>query len=141
MSELYSEIYQVQPHDLDFLGHVNNKSYLDWMEQVAWRHAKSVGISTELQQQLNRILAVHQHQLNYHASCYLNDEIELRTWIGNQIGCCQRERFFEFYRDGGKKMVFSATSVYVCISLDTHKAKKIPQAFITPYQTQKSYQD
>jgi len=129
----YCEIYRVQASDLDFLGHVNNKAYLSWMEQVAWHHAQAVGINQELQRKLNRILAVHEHHMQYQASCYEHDEIELKTWVGQQIGCCQRERFFEFRRLKDQKIVFSAQSLYVCISLDNHKARRIPTAFIDPY--------
>lgn len=129
----FNEIYTVKESDLDFLGHVNNKAYLDWMEKVAWHHAQSVGIDKPLQKQLNRILAVYEHKMQYRASCYLGDELSLTTWIGKQIGCCQRERFFEFVRMADGKTVFQAQSLYVCITLDTHKPKKIPKEFIQPY--------
>jgi len=66
----YTEKYIVQQSDLDFLGHANNKAYLDWMEKVAWHHAQSVGIDKPLQQQLNRILAVYEHHMHYLGSCY-----------------------------------------------------------------------
>ncbi|BBP46426.1 thioesterase [Thiosulfatimonas sediminis] len=129
----YSEIYHVQESDLDFLGHVNNKSYLDWMEKVAWAHAQSVGISHDMQKSLNRILAVYEHHMHYLGSCYADDEIKLTTWVGEQLGCCRRERFYEFIRLKDNKTVFKAESVYVCISLDTHRAKKIPDEFMLAY--------
>lgn len=132
--KIYSEIYSVQAADLDFLGHVNNKTYLDWMEKIAWRHAQSVGIDKPLQQQLNRILAVKEHQMQYLASCYLHDVIELKTWVGKQLGCCQRQRFFEFTRQTDHTLVFSAQSTYVCITLDQHRPRRIPAEFISPYQ-------
>ncbi|QKI88830.1 acyl-CoA thioesterase [Thiomicrorhabdus xiamenensis] len=129
----YSEIYTVQKSDLDFLGHVNNKSYLDWMEKLAWSHAVSVGIDKPLQRKLNRILAIYEHQMRYLASSYEGDRIALKTWVGKRIGCCQRERFFEFVRLSDNKTVFEANSIYVCITLDSHRPKKIPQEFIDPY--------
>ena len=135
--QYFSTTHSVIHQELDFLGHVNNKNYLDWMEQVAWAHAQSVGISHELQTQLNRILAVYEHKMQYLASCYEGDNIELRTWVGKKIGCCQRERFFEFIRLGKteaeNKIVFKAQSIYVCISLNTHRPKRIPDEFIHPY--------
>ena len=85
-AKVFCQSYVVQAKDLDFLGHANNKSYLDWMEQVAWAHAQSVGISQTLQRRLNRILAVYEHQMQYRASCYEGDEIELRTWVGKTLG-------------------------------------------------------
>ena len=53
--------HTVVENELDFLGHVNNKTYLNWMEQVAWAHAKSVGITHEKQRELNRIMAVYEN--------------------------------------------------------------------------------
>jgi acyl-CoA thioester hydrolase len=130
----YQQIYTVHADDLDFLGHVNNKCYLDWMEKIAWAHAQSVGISQTLQRRLNRILAVSEHHLNYQASCYEGDCLTLKTWVGNQVGCCQRERYFEFVREHDQTTVFSARSLYVCISIDQHKARRIPKEFIDPYR-------
>jgi len=101
---------------------------------VAWEHAKSVGISHELQKQLNRIMAVYENCMQYKASCYLGDRLEIKTWIGEQEGCCLRKRFFEITRLQDEKIVFEATATYVCIDLQQHKPKRIPAEFTTPYE-------
>ena len=120
--------------DLDFLGHVNNKSYLAWMEKVAWEHARSVGISHEKQRELNRIMAVYENCMQYLASCYLGDELLIATWVGKQQGCCLRKRHFQIIRKSDLKTVFTADATYVCIDLINHKPKKIPKEFTEPYQ-------
>lgn len=127
--------YQVQADDLDFLNHVNNKAYLAWMEEAAWAHSVSAGITHELQTQLNRIMAVYQHQMRYLASCYLNDQLLIGTWIGKQTGRCLRDRHTQIIRVRDAKTVFSATTTFVCIDLQTHQPKAIPNEFIEPYQT------
>lgn len=124
----------VSQDDLDFLGHVNNKSYLAWMEQIAWEHAKAVGISHEKQRELNRIMAVYENCMQYLASCYLGDTLLIATWVGEQQGCCLRKRHFEIIREQDFKTVFTAQVTYVCIDLINHKPRKIPQAFILPYK-------
>ncbi|MBN2646255.1 MAG: acyl-CoA thioesterase [Thiotrichales bacterium] len=129
----YAETYLIQTDDLDFLGHVNNKRYLEWMERLAWAHAEAVGISPALQKRLNRIFAVREHQMHYLASGYLGQTLELKTWIGVREGCCQRTRYFEFKRLEDETIIFRAQSRYVCITLDTHLPKKIPKEFIAPY--------
>ncbi len=130
----FSYVHQVTEDELDFLGHVNNKNYLTWMEIVAWKHAKSVGITHKIQKQLNRIMAVYENCMQYKASCYLGDRLEIKTWIGEQEGCCLRKRFFEITRLQDQKIVFEATATYVCIDLVKHKARRIPPEFIAPYQ-------
>lgn len=126
--------HQVTRDELDFLGHVNNKSYLGWIEKVAWEHAKSVGIDHELQKRLNRIMAVHENCMHYHASCYLDDELLIATWVGERIGCCRRKRYFQIIRPNDGKTVFSAEATYVCIDLKQHQPKRIPDEFIEPYR-------
>lgn len=132
-SKKFCYSHTVTQDELDFLGHVNNKTYLHWMEMVAWEHAKSVGISHELQRKLNRIMAVYDNYMQYHASCYLNDELQILTWIETPIDCCRRKRFFEVIRKTDNKKVFSATSTYVCIDLKSHKARRVPKEFSLPY--------
>jgi len=129
-------IYQhkVSQNDLDFLGHVNNKSYLAWIEKVAWEHAKSVGISHEKQRELNRIMAVYENAMQYKASCYLGDILHIATWVGKQQGCCLRKREFQIIREQDFKTVFTAQATYVCIDLKSHKPRKIPTEFIAPYE-------
>ena len=125
--------HTVTESELDFLRHVNNKSYLTWMEQVAWAHAQAVGISHVMQKQLNRIMAVYENCMQYKASCYLGDELLIATWTGQQDGCCKRKRGFQIIRKHDQKTVFTATATYVCIDLKTHKPRRIPNEFVEPY--------
>ena len=125
--------HTVTAEEIDFLGHVNNKVYLHWMEMVAWEHAKSVGINHAMQKKLNRIMAVYENQMQYKASCYSGDQLKIITWIAEPQGCCLRARYFEMIRSADKKLVFSAKATYVCIALDNHKPKRIPAEFSLPY--------
>lgn len=125
--------HTVNEAELDFLGHVNNKTYLAWMERVAWEHAKSVGISHAMQKKLNRIMAVYENTMQYRASCYLGDRLEIKTWIGKPQGCCLRPRYFEIRRLDDDKVVFTAKATYVCIDMQQHKPRRIPEEFTAPY--------
>ena len=126
--------HTVTEDELDFLGHVNNKTYLGWVEHVAWAHAQSVGITHQQQRQLNRIMAVYKNTMHYQASCYLGDTLLIATWVGTQQGCCRRTRPFQIIRKRDLKTVFSAQVTYVCIDLTTHQPKRIPHEFVQPYQ-------
>ncbi|WP_373019649.1 acyl-CoA thioesterase [Thiomicrorhabdus sp.] len=124
----------VSEEELDFLNHVNNKSYVAWMEQVAWMHSLAVGINHDTQKRLNRIMAVYENCMQYKASCYLGDELLIGTWVGEQKGCCLRTRNFQIIRPRDGKTVFTAQATYVCIDLINHKPKPIPKEFIEPYR-------
>ncbi|WP_019896126.1 acyl-CoA thioesterase [Hydrogenovibrio halophilus] len=132
----FSQRHRVATEELDFLGHVNNKQYLSWMETVAWAHANAVGIDADTQKTLNRIMVVHEHRMRYLKECRKNDGLILHTWLGKPIGCCRRERHFAFVRETDGQCVFEATSVYVCIDLTQHRPRPIPAGFIVPYAQQ-----
>ncbi|NPA73038.1 MAG: acyl-CoA thioesterase [Gammaproteobacteria bacterium] len=123
----------VEPDALDFLQHVNNKVYLEWMEQVAWQHSLSVGIDQTTQRNLNRIMVIKSHQMQYLAGAYLGDELLIATWLGKQVGCCLRERHTQIIREKDQKTIFAATSEFVCVDLKRLKPKRIPDEFIAPY--------
>lgn len=125
--------HTVQLDELDFLQHVNNKSYLTWMEQVAWLHSQSVGINHETQKELNRIMVIKEHRMSYHAGGYLGDELLIGTWLGEQKGACLRERHYQIIRVSDGLTLFTATSEFVCVDLKTLRPKPIPKAFIEPY--------
>ncbi|MDX1795529.1 MAG: acyl-CoA thioesterase [Hydrogenovibrio sp.] len=135
----FIEGHRVTEPEIDFLEHVNNKVYLEWMEKIAWEHSLSVGIDHQRQQALGKIMVVKQHLLNYHAGCYLGDQLLIGTWLGEQIGCCQRKRHYEIFRQSDGKRIFSGHTVWACMNLKTHRACRIPQAFITPYETAAGY--
>ncbi|KUJ71901.1 thioesterase family protein [Thiomicrospira sp. WB1] len=130
----FSQPHQVKRDELDFLGHVNNKQYLTWMETLAWAHANAVGINEATQNACNRILIVHEHTMRFHKECLPNNSLILKTWLGQQLGACRRQRHFAFVRTRDDQTVFTATTVYVCIDRLTHRPKPIPNEFIQPYQ-------
>lgn len=125
--------HTVSEEDLDFLQHVNNKKYLNWIEWISWQHSLSVGIDQALQQKVGKIMVVKQHELNYHAGCFLDDELLIGTWVGEQIGCCQRKRFYQIFRKSDERLVFSGHTLWACMDLKTYRASAIPDEFIHAY--------
>ena len=39
--------FKVVSDDIDILGHVNNKVYLNWCERVSWDHSAKLGITPD----------------------------------------------------------------------------------------------
>ena len=50
--------FKVFKENIDVLGHVNNKVYLDWCELVSWDHSKSLGVTPKIYQEL-RLSLIH----------------------------------------------------------------------------------
>ena len=72
---------QVGEEDIDGLGHANNAVYVTWLERCAWRHSQQLGLDLTEYRRLDRAMAVVRHEIDYLASAYQDDELQLATWI------------------------------------------------------------
>ena len=50
----FIENVQVQPEDIDELGHANNAVYVRWLERCAWQHSQSLGLGLPEYQDVNK---------------------------------------------------------------------------------------
>ena len=126
--------FQVLKENIDILGHVNNKVYLDWCEIVSWDHSKSLGISPETYQDLRCACVVINNKIEYLGSLFENDSIIISTWITKTDSRLKLSRFFQVIRLADNKTVFRSNVDYVCISLDTYKPIRMPELLKKAYK-------
>lgn len=89
---------QVQAEDIDGLGHANNAVYVSWLERCAWRHSQSLGLDLAEYRRLDRAMAVLRHEIDYLASAYQGDELQLATWIIESDQRLKMTRHFQLRR-------------------------------------------
>src|SRR5207237_10738536 len=91
---MFSHSFTVDADDIDEQGHVNNVSYLRWVQNIAvahWRHAAR----EELQEKFTWF--VTRHEIDYKKPAFAGEEITAKTWVGEmKIATC--ERFTEIRR-------------------------------------------
>ena len=126
--------FKVLKENIDVLGHVNNKVYLDWCELVSWDHSKSLGISPKIYQELRCACVVVKNKIEYLGSLFQNDNVVISTWITKTDSRLRLSRLFQVIRVNDNKTVFRSNVDYVCINLDTYKPTKMPDSFIEAYQ-------
>lgn len=96
----------VQPADIDGQNHVNNTVYLRWVQDVAVAHWKSLA-SKEAQEKIGWVVV--RHEIDYKSPAGLNDEIILRTWVG-EASRLKFERFTEIRRKSSPEQSRSGES-------------------------------
>ena len=126
--------FQVNKNQIDILGHVNNKVYLDWCELVSWDHSKSLGVTPEIYKKLKCACVVVTNNIEYVGSLFKDDRIAISTWITETDSKLRLSRFFQIIRIHDNKVIFRSYVNYVCISLDSFKPKKMPQLFRDSYR-------
>jgi acyl-CoA thioester hydrolase len=108
---------------------VNNVVYVAWMDDCAWAHSTERGIPPELCRRLNRGMAVWRTQVHYLGAAYEGDVIQVGTWPVLNDGRLRIERRFQIRRKSDGETLVRALIHYVCIDLQTGKAKRMPPEF------------
>lgn len=107
----------VQPADIDENGHVNNVTYLRWIQEVAiahWESTASAATRAEL------FWVVVRHEIDYLQSAYLADALIARTWVGPATRL-RFERNTEILRAADRKVLARARSLWCPFSTQTGK--------------------
>lgn len=123
----------VQPEDIDGLGHANNAVYVSWLERCAWRHSQSLGLDLAEYRRLDRAMAVVRHEVDYLASAYEGDQLQLATWIVESDQRLKMTRQFQLMRPADDLTLLRAQTTFVCIELSTGKPKRMPAEFVEGY--------
>jgi acyl-CoA thioester hydrolase len=78
-AEAFELPIRVVATDIDELGHVNNVTYLRWVQDVALAHWMTVAPAAEKARLLWIVL---RHEIDYLHAAHLDDSIIARTWMG-----------------------------------------------------------
>ncbi len=127
--QTYSRTITVLPEHLDELNHVNNVVYLQWVQDIAkehWFSKASEDINSDY------FWVVVKHELEYKKPAFLNDEIEVTTFVENFKGALSI-RCVEFKK--GNELIVSARSQWCLIGKKDQKPKRVPREFFTLFQS------
>ena len=111
----------VLPADIDEQNHVNNTGYLRWVQEVAIAHWKSLA-SADAQAAISWVML--RHEIDYKLPAGLNDEILLRTWVG-EASRLKFERFTEIRRKIDNQLLAQARTLWVPIDSRTGKPTRV----------------
>lgn len=117
---------QVSAEHIDELGHANNAVYVSWLERCAWSHSQSLGLGIEDYRRLDRAMAVLRHEIDYLASAYEGDRLQLATWICESDQRLRMKRQFQLVRPADGATLLRAQTTFVCIELSSGKPKRMP---------------
>ncbi len=124
---------EVTDEHIDGLGHANNAVYVTWLEHCAWEHSKSLGLGLDDYRRLDRAMAVLRHEIDYLASAYAGDRLQLGTWIVDSDGRLKMNRAFQLIRPSDGSTLVRAMTTFVCIELSSGRPKRMPTEFVEGY--------
>lgn len=121
----------VTENDLDALNHVNNVTYLQWVQNVAEKHWNEIG-NTEIDNKY--VWVVIRHEIDYFLPAMLDDEITLTTYIGDSYGV-KSERFVEIKK--ADKILAKAKTIWCLLDKNTMKPIKVPTEIMAILKSKK----
>lgn len=110
----------VSEKDLDSLNHVNNVTYLQWVQNVAGKHWSTIS-NPDIDDKY--VWVVIRHEIDYFLPAVLNDVISVITYIGDSYGI-KSERFVEIKKED--KLLAKAKTIWCLLDKKSMKPIKVP---------------
>lgn len=115
--EVFELAITVEPADIDQLGHVNNVTYVRWVQDAAVAHW-TAGATAADQAQL--FWVVVRHEIDYKRPAVLGDRVIARTWVG-AASRIRFERHTEILRASDGGILARALTVWCPMDAQTGK--------------------
>ena len=124
----------VQEADIDELGHVNNVTYVRWVQDAAVAHWTSAAPAAE---QARLFWIVLRHEIDCRQAAHLGDEIVARTWVGTATRL-RFERHTEILRAQDGCLLARALTIWCPIDAATRKPTPVTAELRSRFSVQAS---
>jgi acyl-CoA thioester hydrolase len=116
-AEAFEISFVVGPEDIDDLGHVNNVTYLRWVQEAAVAHWQALAPAAD--QALLRWVVVR-HEIDYRRPAFLGEGVITRTWVGTATRR-HFERHTELLRAADRRWLARGRTLWCPIDARTGK--------------------
>ena len=130
LSAVYAKTIAVPASVIDENGHVNNVTYVQWMQDIAVEHYASLG-GIEAQKPFGTWF-IREHKIEYLLPAFENDEIEIRTWVEN-VRRVRSLRRYEFVRVSDTRLLVRGETDWVFVEAASGSPRAIPEEVISVF--------
>lgn len=120
---LFEYKLSITKEDIDQNDHVNNVVYLKWVQDAAIAHWNAV--STDQMKEEN-VWVISRHEIDYLNSCFLNDEIIAKTWVGQTEGV-RSVRHVGIHNKTTGKIAAKIATTWILLEPKTIRPKRISE--------------
>lgn len=124
-NRLYTRSFTIPATAIDENGHVNNVSYVQWMQDIAVEHYAAIG-GIEIQGS-DATWVVREHHIEYLLPAFAGEEIEIKTWVEN-VRRVRSLRKYEFIRKSDGKVLVKGETDWVFVDAKTGRPREIPES-------------
>ncbi len=121
LDKVFTTTRVVVSEEIDNLNHVNNVVYVQWVQDIATLHWEYLvkDINAE-----DLIWVLVKHEIDYIGQAVLNDEITLKTWVGETKGV-KSVRHVEIFKDD--KLLAKSQTTWCLLNSKTLRPTRITE--------------
>ena len=123
--------FTARAEHIDELGHVNNAVWVQWIQEVAVAHWRSVAAP---EHDAAYFWVVVRHEIDYLRAAVEGDELTARTWVGEAPKGARFDRHVEFVDAAGKVCV-RARTFWAIIDKSLARPIRVPPDVVAPFIT------
>ena len=109
----------VLPSDIDFMGHVNNARYLNWVQEAVLAHWRKIAPADEV---ASKAWVALKHEITYRKPAFLEDDVIARTVLESIKGA---RAFYSTVIHRGEEVLAEVKSSWCCIDAETLRPARI----------------
>lgn len=117
----------VDPADIDFMGHVNNASYLKWVQDAVIDHWRSLAPAEAVARHLWVAL---KHEITYRRPTFLGDEVIATVLLEKVHGT---RAFYETVIRRGEDVLAEVKSTWCSIDSETLRPARLAREVIARF--------
>ncbi len=129
----FTQVIEVKPEHIDTFNHVNNACYVQWCEEVSWRHSEDRGLGLDAYRALNAAMVVRHSEFDYLKAARLGDTVEIAPWVVASDGRLRLSRAYQVVDFKTRESLFRGRVDFVCVALDSGKPRRMPVEFSGAY--------
>ena len=122
----------VRQDDVDGLGHVNNTVWVKFIVDLAAAHSAARGFDGRTVRALGGQWIVRRHEIDYHRSALLGEEIEEETRVESMKGA-RSVRMSRFTRPADGAEYVTAVTQWAFTDRDTQRPRRIPAEILKEF--------
>ncbi|WP_260925097.1 acyl-CoA thioesterase [Novosphingobium sp. 9] len=114
----------IEPSDIDFMGHVNNASYLKWVQAAVIDHWRALAPAEAISQHL---WVAIKHEITYRKPAFLEDDVIATVLLEKVQGA---RAFYETVIRRGEEVLAEVKSSWCCLDAATMRPARLARDVI-----------
>ena len=118
--------FRVRFYECDPFGHLNNVSYLRYMQETAFDASAAAGYDQARYQELKHSWLIRETDIEYLKPLQFNDEVEVKTWVAD-FHRVRSKRAYEFRTLESSELVAKASTDWVYMDDFNGAPARVPE--------------